>query len=62
MAKRSEIIELLSTYSLRYLNIIAEPNELFESTMNARMFMMNERRLMGVKANRYKLSVVQVEP
>jgi hypothetical protein len=62
VAKRSEIIELLSTYSLRYLNIIAEPNELFESTMNARMFMMNERRLMGVKANRYKLSVVQVEP
>lgn len=62
MAKIIDKIELLRAYSLRYLNMLAVPNELFERTQNAKMFVMNEKMLMGVNANTYKLSVVHVEP
>jgi hypothetical protein len=54
VAKINDNIELLRTYSLRYLKILAEPNELFESTLNAVIFIMKEKRLMGVSANRLK--------
>ena len=54
MARINDNIELLSTYSLRYLKMTADPSEFLESTINARMFIMNEMMLMGVNANTYK--------